>query len=118
MLTEYKNQQMEKAENLGWEWKESNLVFPNTNGNIPCNRNIQDIFERILKKAGIDHATIHCLRHTYAKRCFENDVDIKVISAQLGHASVKTTYDIYVHLIKPKKIREIEKLGSMDKFIA
>ncbi len=76
------------------------------------------IFDRLLAKTNIDHATMHCLRHTYATRCFENDVDIKVISAQLGHASVKTTYDIYIHLIKSKVVKEVEKLDALDNWIA
>jgi len=118
VLTEHKRQQMHQAEQLGLVWSDTHLVFPNTSGNIPQSRNVQRIFERILKKANIDHATMHCLRHSYATRCFENDVDIKVISAQLGHASVKTTYDTYIHLIKSKVITEVSKLGALDNWIA
>ncbi|MFV0243290.1 MAG: tyrosine-type recombinase/integrase [Lacrimispora sphenoides] len=62
-------------------------------------------------------ATVHTLRHTYATRCFESDMDYKTISAQLGHASVKTTIDTYVHLIKPKAIREVDKLAKLDQFL-
>jgi len=118
VLTEHKRQQMAEAELLGFVWNDTRLVFPNTIGNMPQNRNIQKIFDRLLKKTSIDHATMHCLLHTYTTRCFEHDVDIKVISAQLGHASVKTTYDIYIHLIKSKVVKEVEKLGALDHLIA
>jgi hypothetical protein len=37
--------------------------------------------------------------HTYASRLFKEGVDVKIISALLGHAKVSTTYDIYVHFI-------------------
>ena len=60
---------------------------------------------------------MHTLRHTYATRCFEAGVDIKAISEQLGHANVKTTYNIYVHLLEDTKEKEINKLGEIDKFI-
>ena len=61
---------------------------------------------------------MHTLRHTYATRCFEAGVNIKAISEQLGHANVKTTYNIYVHLLEDTKVKEIDKLSEIDKFIA
>lgn len=61
---------------------------------------------------------MHTLRHTYATRCFEAGVDIKAISEQLGHANVKTTYNIYVHLLEDTKEKEIDKLAGIDKLLA
>ena len=54
------------------------------------------------------------MRHTYATRCFEAGVDIKAISEQLGHKNVKTTYNIYVHLLNDTKVKEIDKLAGID----
>lgn len=45
-------------------------------------------------------------------------VDIKAISEQLGHANVKTTYNIYVHLLEDTKEKEIDKLAGIDKLLA
>ena len=73
-------------------------------------RNLQHAIDRIYQKAGIEGATMHTLRHIYATRCFEAGVDIKAISEQLGHANVKTTYSIYVHLMRDTKMKEIDKL--------
>lgn len=87
-------------------------------GNIVYNRNLQDSLNKIFARAGIEGATMHTLRHTYATRCFEAGVDIKAISEQLGHAEVKTTYNIYVHLLKDTKEREIDKLQGIDKLLA
>ena len=69
-------------------------------------------------KVGIENATMHTIRHTYATRCVEAGVDIKAISEQLGHANVNTTYNIYVHLLEDTKVKEIDKLSEIDKFIA
>ena len=57
---------------------------------------------------------MHTTRHSYATRAFEADVDIKVISEQLGHARVKITYDTYVTIMLKKKISEIDKLNAID----
>lgn len=60
-------------------------------------RTLQRHLERLTKNIGISHVHFHTLRHTYATRLMELGVDIKTISVLLGHASVKTTMDIYVH---------------------
>lgn len=118
VLREHKETMMKLAEDMGEEWSEESLVFRNSRGNMVYSRNLQEVLYRIYDKAEIEGATMHTLRHSYATRCFEAGVDIKAISEQLGHANVKTTYNIYVHLLEDTKVKEIDKLGELDKFIA
>ena len=118
VLKAHKEEMMKRVEQAGETWSESNLVFPNTKGNMVYCRNLQSTLEKIFARAGIEGATMHTLRHTYATRCFEAGVDIKAISEQLGHANVKTTYNIYVHLLEDTKEKEIDKLGEIDKLLA
>lgn len=118
VLREHKETMMKLAEDMGEEWSEESLVFRNSRGNMVYSRNLQEVLYRIYDKAEIEGATMHTLHHSYATRCFEAGVDIKAISEQLGHANVKTTYNIYVHLLEDTKAKEIDKLGEIDKFIA
>ncbi len=61
-------------------------------------RSVQHVFERALKKAGINKkATVHTLRHCFATHLLESGVDIRYIQELLGHASSKTT-EIYTHV--------------------
>ena len=41
---------------------------------------------------------MHALRHTYAMRAIESGMQPKVLQKLLGHASIKTTIDQYVHV--------------------
>lgn len=116
-LTKYKEEMMLRAKEFGATWSEDSLVFKNSRGHMVHSRNLQHVLDRIYQKAGIEGATMHTLRHTYATRCFEAGVDIKAISEQLGHANVKTTYNIYVHLMQDTKVKEIDKLEGIDKFM-
>ena len=52
-------------------------------------------FRQTAKKAGLEQATFHGIRHTYATRCIERGVDIVTLSRLLGHASAKMTLDTY-----------------------
>lgn len=118
VLKVHKEEMMKRAAQLGEEWSESNLVFLNTRGNMVYSRNLQESLYKIFARAGIEGATMHTLRHTYATRCFEAGVDIKAVSEQLGHKNVKTTYNIYVHLLEDTKEKEIDKLDGIDKLLA
>ena len=40
---------------------------------------------------------MHALRYTYATHAIESVVQPKVLKKLLGHASIKTTMDRYVH---------------------
>ena len=42
--------------------------------------------------------TPHALRHNFASMCWENGIDAYTTMRLLGHASIKTTMDIYTHL--------------------
>lgn len=118
ILAEHKEEMKKRAAALGLEWSEDSLVFWNTRNKIVQYGNLKESLNKIYRKAGIENATMHTLRHTYATRCFEAGVNIKAISEQLGHANVKTTYNIYVHLLEDTKVKEIDKLSEIDKFIA
>jgi len=52
----------------------------------------------LLKEAGLPHIRFHDLRHTFATMALENGMDIKTLSAMLGHVSAATTLDIYTHI--------------------
>ena len=75
-------------------------------------RTIQYRFKYYLTKANIVDANFHSLRHTFATRCVEADVDIKTLSEMLGHSSVKITMDLYVHPTMDQKRRCVDKLAK------
>ena len=52
----------------------------------------------ILERAGCKKLRFHDLRHTFATLALQGGVDIKTLSAMLGHVSAATTLDIYTHI--------------------
>lgn len=75
-------------------------------------RRIQYRFHKILKECCIDRKNFHVLRHTFATRCVEANVDIKTLSEILGHSSVNITMNRYVHPSLSLKRDSMEKLAN------
>ena len=73
-------------------------------------RRYQYYFEKTLKNCGLPHINFHILRHTFATRCIEAGGDPKTVSALLGHQTVKTTLDCYVHPTFAQKEKLIQSL--------
>ena len=74
------------------------LVFINYRTGMPNKNSSYDThLYKLCDVAGIEHFCMHVLRHTYATRAVEREVPYKVLQKLLGHASLKTTMDRYVH---------------------
>jgi len=73
-------------------------------------RTIQNRYKNLLQKCGIEHTKFHTLRHTFATRCLEKNVDIKTLSEVLGHANAAITMNIYCHSCDEHKRACMERL--------
>lgn len=54
----------------------------------------------------------HAIRHTFCSRCFEKDMNPKVVQALMGHQNYSTTIEIYTHVTETKFNDEVSKFGS------
>ena len=61
----------------------------------------------------------HCLRHTFATRCFEKGMDAKMVQQIMGHANINMTMS-YTHVLDDMMKKEAKKIGSFldDNFVA
>lgn len=88
--------------------KLSDLVFINFRTGMPAKNSSYDThLYKLCEKAEIPPFSMHTLRHTYATRAIESGVQPKVLQHLLGHASIQTTMNTYVHVTDDSMTRAI-----------
>ena len=92
--------QLKEIERIGSLYQPGGLVFATGIGTIVNPSNLRNrSFKTLLKRAGLPPVRFHDLRHTCATLLLGKDVNPKIVSEMLGHASVSVTLDVYSHLL-------------------
>jgi integrase len=74
----------------------------------------QDRADAAWKAAGLDRITFHTARHTFASLLIAAGANAKAITVYMGHSSVKTTFDLYGHMLPGN---EAESAGLLDAYL-
>jgi integrase len=99
-LKGHRARQHEERLQLGSLWEDRDLVFPNRSGKPMNADNLYHRgFKPLLKKAGLSGFTFHSLRHTCATLLLSKNVNPKIVSEMLGHATISQTMDTYSHVM-------------------
>ncbi len=73
-------------------------------------RNIQKKYKKLLNQLELRYLNFHCLRHNFATLSIQNGSDCRTVAELLGHSSVNTTLNIYVHSDTDQKRKCLELL--------
>ena len=99
---------------------DSEWMFPSPIDNSrPRNpSSVRKRLQLILERAGCKKVRFHDLRHTFATMALEHGMDVKTLSATIGHVSSATTLDIYSHITdtmqRQAAVRIDRKIGGTD----
>jgi integrase len=92
--------QLEEIDGLGDLFEDNGFVFCTAKGTLINPSNLRKrSFAPLLVRAGLPHMTFHQLRHTAATILLLKNVNPKIVSEMLGHASIAITLDTYSHVL-------------------
>ncbi len=83
----------------GTEWDDWDLVFAQPNGRPLDKHSDYEAWTKLLKNAGVRHIRLHDGRHTAATLLLTAGVHPRVVMELLGHSQMRTTTDIYSHVM-------------------
>ena len=114
LLKEYKVWWDEEKARHGDLWEKTDRLFVQNCGKDMSNATISNWLKKFELDNNLKHVTLHGLRHTNITMQITNGVDIKTVSARVGHSDIQTTLNIYSHYTK-----ESDKKASdlIDKII-
>jgi integrase len=99
-LRSHLERQLWEIEILGDRYQDQGLVFTTDTGGLINPSNLrQRSFAPLLKRAGLPHMRFHDLRHTCATLLLSRNVNPKIVSEMLGHATIAITLDTYSHVL-------------------
>jgi len=88
-----------------------------TNDRVFCDNydrpmdSIKTAFKNAIRRSGIRYCRFHDLRHTFASRLVEKNVNIVTVKELLGHANINTTMR-YAHPAPEYKRQAVEMINA------
>jgi integrase len=99
-LRAHRARQLAMRMEAGPAWEDHDAVFCDEIGRPLAAKHILWHFRRLLQRAGLPAAPrFHDLRHTAATLLLGRNVNPKIVSEMLGHASIAITLDTYSHVL-------------------
>jgi integrase len=99
-LREHLERQLEDKVKVSGLWEENGLVFASEVGKPLDRRDLTTRrFKPLLEQARLPQIRFHDLRHTCATLLLTKNVNPKIVSEMLGHATIAITLDTYSHVL-------------------
>lgn len=112
VLQELKTEQTKKRLLLGSQWQYTDYVFTTECGAPMGADTPRHFLEKFCDRNNLPRVCVHSFRHLNASLLIANGVDVKTVSASLGHSQVSTTLNIYAHAFQEQQAKASEVIAN------
>ncbi|WP_239647858.1 site-specific integrase [Nocardiopsis ganjiahuensis] len=113
VLRRHRWRQQQEAEEHGRVWDRGGYVFTAIGGGVLAPERLSRLFRKLNTSSELPPVRLHDLRHGVATLALAAGVELKVVQAMLGHASIVLTADTYSSVL-PQVAREAaERTASL-----
>ncbi len=88
----------------------NNLVFYGPDYNYINSSTLRRKLKLYCERAKVPVLNVHALRHTFSTRAIEQNINIKVLSAVLGHKDIAVTLNTYSHALTEFQKESVKKI--------
>jgi len=106
LMAHYEKQVQEQtsSNSCGIPWGNAwDLVFTTPGGKPLSKTTFRQNFGRVVERANLKQLRFHDLRHSCASLLFSQGVQARDVADVLGHSEVRTTLDLYTHVMPPAR---------------
>jgi integrase len=98
LFSAHRKRQLLERLALGEYWHDTGYVFTQENGLPIYPHTPSDLFQKLLKKAGLRPTRLHDQRHLHATELLRLGEPLHVVASRLGHRDAMVTATIYAHV--------------------
>lgn len=110
IIQEHKKKQEVQKTKAGEKWHENDRLFTTWNG-LPMNcETPYNWLKKFCKRNGLRFVNVHSFRHLSASLLINSGVDVKTVSAYLGHSQTSTTLNIYAHTFEYANVKAMKAI--------
>lgn len=113
LLHAHRTAQLGERLTAGPSWHDNDLVFAQANGRPIDRHSDYNAWSRLLEDAGVAHVRLHDARHTAATLLLVEGVHPRVVMELLGHSQMRTTTDIYSHVMPALARNAADRMGAI-----
>ena len=82
-------------------------VFTAPQGGLLKSANVNYDIKKICESAGVERFSVHAFRDTFATRCVESNMQVKMLMEILGHTDIQMTLGLYAHAMDNQKAEQL-----------
>ena len=121
-LETHRQRQNEYRQQFGADYRaDLDLIFANSDGTPLRPNSISSVVSLLFRRLGLPKgASLHSLRHSHGSHLVADGVPLPVVSERLGHSSIRTTVDVYTHVLRgqdddaARRWDEFQRRGTPD----